>query len=202
MSIDYRALCAELVDELEDWIFCDDESEIDDAHLLIDRARAALAEPEPPADGEVETLARLLREENAEFTDGVSLGHLTSAERLRAADLLERLAESEPVGPTDEELNDTYWKAWHEHLDRTNSVLHAAGLRAVLARWGRPAITPIPVSERLPGPEDCDAEGCCWAIGGRGDWMRVYVIGRSWSNPVYTHWLPFHSLPLPEGGAA
>ena len=46
---DYRALCAELVDELEDWIFCDDEDEIADAHSLIDRARALLAEP--PAEG-------------------------------------------------------------------------------------------------------------------------------------------------------
>ena len=43
-----------------------------------------------------------------------------------------------PAGsePTDEELANTYWKAWHEYHDRTNSVLHAAGLRAVLARWG------------------------------------------------------------------
>ena len=61
-------------------------------------------------------------------------------------DLMQRtrlaLAQPEPVEPTDEELNDTYWKAWHEHLDRTNSVLHSAGLRAVLTRWGRPALTP------------------------------------------------------------
>jgi hypothetical protein len=28
---------------------------------------------------------------------------------------------------------------------------HTAGLRAVLARWGRSAIKPVPVSERLPG---------------------------------------------------
>jgi len=46
------------------------------------------------------------------------------------------LAKPEPEGPTDEELADTYWTAWHEHLDRTNSVLHTVGLRAVLARWG------------------------------------------------------------------
>ena len=68
--------------------------------------------------------------------------------------------------------------------------------RAALARWGRPAIEPVPVSDP-PGPEDCDAEGCCWAIGERGDWMCVYVIGRSWSNPIYTHWLPHWALPVP-----
>jgi hypothetical protein len=50
MSTDFRALCAELVDELEDWIYCDDESEITDTHSLINRARAALdAQPEPVA---------------------------------------------------------------------------------------------------------------------------------------------------------
>ena len=70
-------------------------------------------------------------------------------------------------------------------------------VRADLARYGRPAITPIPVSERLPTPEDCDVEGCCWAIGKSGHWMNVYVESRDWSCPVYTHWLPFHALPLP-----
>ena len=48
------------------------------------------------------------------------------------------LSQPKPVGPTDEELNDTYWAVWHKHLDRTNSVLHSVGLRAVLARWGQP----------------------------------------------------------------
>lgn len=83
----YKQLCAELVDELEGWIAYGDEIDIANAHVLIDRARVALTEPEPEV-------------------------------------------------PTDQELNDTYWKAWHEHFDRTNSVLHAVGLRAVLARWG------------------------------------------------------------------
>jgi len=89
----WRALCAELVDELEEWVAFGDVGEIELAHALIDRARAALAEPEPQ-------------------------------------------------GPTDEELADTYWKAWHEHLDRINPVLHAVGLRAVLARWGHLPLKP------------------------------------------------------------
>jgi hypothetical protein len=51
---DYRALCAELVNELEEWIVCDDEAEIVDVHALIDRARAALAEqPVGPTDEEL-----------------------------------------------------------------------------------------------------------------------------------------------------
>jgi len=82
-----------------------------------------------------------------------------------------------------------------------NSLVIARA-RALLAQPepqgpSRPAIEPVPVSERLPWPEDCDAEGCCWAIGERGNWMCVHVIGRSWTNPIYTHWLPHGALPVP-----
>ena len=48
---DFRALCAELVDELEDWIAFGDEADCADAHALVDRARAALAQPEIAPDG-------------------------------------------------------------------------------------------------------------------------------------------------------
>jgi hypothetical protein len=89
-----------------------------------------------------------------------------------------------------------------KELDERYDVHHSDVeiVRAALSRWGTPAIQPVPVSERLPGPDDCDAEGCCWAIGERGNWMCVHVIGRSWSNPIYTHWLPHWALPVPEDG--
>ena len=66
---DWRALCAELVDELEEWVAFGDVGEIELAHALIDRARAALAQPEPqgPTD---EELGKLLY---YEFT--TSTGH-------------------------------------------------------------------------------------------------------------------------------
>jgi hypothetical protein len=41
---DFRALCAELVNELEEWIGYGDEADCADAHAVVDRARAALAE--------------------------------------------------------------------------------------------------------------------------------------------------------------
>ena len=41
---DFRALCAELVDELEDWIVYGHPN----ADVLLDRTRAALAQPVPP----------------------------------------------------------------------------------------------------------------------------------------------------------
>jgi hypothetical protein len=57
---------------------------------------------------------------------------------------------------------------------------------------------PIPVSERLPGPEDCDAEGRCWIympdIGTAPTWWLVDPCD---IGPYHTHWLPAHALPVP-----
>jgi hypothetical protein len=77
-----------------------------------------------------------------------------------------------------------------------------AAARAAIAHFGRPAIEPVPVSERLPGPEDCDKEGCCWWWDyGQDSWsqgMPEYCINR------HTHWLPHYALPVPgvEGADA
>jgi len=122
------------------------------------------------------------------------------------------LAQPEPQGPSDEEIEAAarviygsmrfdrigYTEPW---VERGNSFAQDEArrcARAVLARWGRPVIEPVPVAERLPGSEDCDATGCCWAIDRRGDWVCIHVLGRSWSNPIYTHWLPHHALPVPQ----
>ena len=53
---------------------------------------------------------------------------------------------------------------------------------------------PIPVSERLPGPEDCNENGTCWA------WNPIHRIwGQYHLNPSFhTHWLSVNNLPLPE----
>jgi hypothetical protein len=55
--------------------------------LCVDRARAALAEPEPATDGEVAELVKWLRANSSGIYRPAA----------RAADLLERLAESEPT---------------------------------------------------------------------------------------------------------
>jgi hypothetical protein len=80
---DYRALCEELVEELEVWIGYGDEADCADAHAVVDRARAALAE--------------------------------------------------QPVGPTDEELDELFTE-----IDQSGeSESWRAFARAVLSRWGR-----------------------------------------------------------------
>jgi hypothetical protein len=76
--------------------------------------------------------------------------------------------------------------------------------RAALARWGSPSIEPVPVSERLPGPEDCDADGRCWCGSGgfideTGD-MPVEMPA-SWElrePDSQDDWvLPHYALPVP-----
>jgi hypothetical protein len=111
------------------------------------------------------------------------------------------LARPEPQGPTDAELIRAYQAAYQPAWERGEYYgCHVDGLRAVLARWGRPAIEPVPVSERLPGPEDCDAAGRCW-------WFSPPAWGPRTIRPCWTfdsetlegdtHWLPHWALPMP-----
>lgn len=62
-------------------------------------------------------------------------------------------------------------------------------------------MAPIPVSERLPGPEDCNAEGKCWMFGNvEGDWRLISIInpGVPRFKYCFSHWLPANALPFPE----
>jgi hypothetical protein len=64
------------------------------------------------------------------------------------------LAQPEPVGPTEHDIaelaEDIEWKQLpQDEATRPSFLLEFA--RAVLARWGRPTIKPVPASERLPG---------------------------------------------------
>lgn len=119
------------------------------------------------------------------------------------ADVLNRaraaLAQPEPEVPTDE---DRPMPAAIRDMPEQQQRWYALGWRAALARYGRPAIEPVPVSERLPGPEDCTADEECWywdLIS--GCWF--FLPGRP-LNDHYSHWLPHWALPVPgvEGADA
>lgn len=78
--------------------------------------------------------------------------------------------------------------------DMRDSVLSFA--RDLIARCGRPAITPIPVSERPWEQEGfCDANGCCW-------WFHRETFGRNacWcysrGSGVEAFCLPHWALPI------
>jgi hypothetical protein len=148
---DFRALCAELVDAYE-WCIEEYMTAPAEEDTLIQRARAALAQPEPqgPSDEDLDAL----------FTE------------------VDQSGESE---------------SWRTYA------------RAALARWGRPAIEPVPVSERLPGPEDCDEEGLCWWWDSDCRQTEAWCRGLSeYASGSYSHWLPHWALPVPgvEGADA
>ena len=119
-------------------------------------------------------------------------------------------AQPEPVGPTVMEiiaLRDEFAAVSDVYSTATGGqvkpglfrvVINTVALdyaRAVLARWGRPTIEPIPVSERLPGQEDCGPGGICWL------WDPVR---RVWHLTHFTYlnpgdfWLPYHALLIPR----
>jgi hypothetical protein len=111
-------------------------------------------------------------------------------ERL-AAEARDALAQPEPEGPTDEEL----WQIWHD-VDGSIPTI----FRAVLARFGRPAIEPVPASER-PWERDgwCDAEGRCWMANNELlEWAfrKQYKSLDSYYFYGYTHLLPHWALPV------
>ena len=69
-----------------------------------------------------------------------------------------------------------------------------------------PAPVPVPVSERLPGPEDCDAESRCWwgapalsstVTGSVHHRWRLCQANDRFGSELF--WLPAHALPMPQG---
>ena len=128
-----------------------------------------------------------------------------------------------PVAPTDEELMELMPQQMRDDLAAAARALtgdmpwpdnpkatvamriilnrHAVDhVRAALAKWGRhpespdSSTQPIPLSERLPGPEDCLDEGWAWFFNQRIGWRQAVLP----VSPGYTHWLPANALPTPE----
>ena len=139
--------------------------------------------------------------------------------RARAALAAEANGQASVVGePSEEELN-ALWNCCgiaDEHGHHEGNIFEFA--RAVLARYGhQPAPlaageqrhpAPVPVTDRLPSAEDCDAEGKCWwwvpvcppnSNSAFGDWQMHLFSEASYTAADATHWLPATALPLPQG---
>lgn len=143
-----------------------------EAHALAAEARAALAQPEPPADGEVTELVAWLRT-NADYSLQKA-ATATFKHFHRIADLLERLAQPEPEGPTDEEVISAAAKAgfayecagglFNSYIDSADikpDVLSFA--RDLLARWGNSA---------KPEPQGALEEHYEWELeDASGEWV-------------------------------
>jgi hypothetical protein len=138
------------------------------------------------------------------------------------------LAQPEPVTPTDEEIlalaesHEICYNAEHgrveypfvEGHDMRDELLSYS--RALIALCARPTIKPVPVAERLPGPEDCfsDQHGQrsykCWAqqYHTDNDGQPLRTVLEAWDlvdyrllarcRRWYYAWLPHHDLPLPQ----
>jgi len=127
-------------------------------------------------------------------------------------------------GPTDEQIMELMPEQLREDLATVSRLAaHGAGpdvgpgmfrvtlnagavahCRAVLTLWGRPAVEPVPVAERLPGPEDCDDQGRCWWLdrplkNGPAAWM----LRRPDDGVLipFIAWAPHWALPVPQEGA-
>jgi len=107
------------------------------------------------------------------------------------------LSQPEPEGPTDEEMEEApflYAPCWYNNdMAAAWEAGRNSGWCDALARFARPALKPVPVSESSPGEGDLDHEGACWM------WHPVnfhYCLCRP-DPSVHTHWLPHHALPVP-----
>jgi hypothetical protein len=135
----------------------------------------------------------------------IRCGWVTNFNADTLVQLIERhyasLAQPEPQGPNDEEISDLWSWAAGQDQGPWPTQQHCFA-RAVLARWGRPAIEPVPVAERLPGDADVNKYGQVWWFDSPEDnWIldtcedeELETINCS----RYTHWLPHHALPVPS----
>jgi hypothetical protein len=136
--------------------------------------------------------------------------------------------QQEGVKPTDADLDALERKHWkldsvveyepgqgcREVFERQETFDHRAFAHTVLARYGRPTFQPIPVSERLPGPDDC----CSNPRNGQGQWCWGWVwpggmdrddpipysgcwrmMRRQWLSDEALAWAPWWAIPLPGG---
>ena len=170
------------------------------------RVAAALTQPEPEDPTGNQAITRALIAVSGGlcyFTADAKHAQLLTVQKI----LLEALR-PEPEGVTARELQwpSSVAQGCHEAAAEAEpgspmqQLLVAAG--DLLENYARPAIKPVPVTERLPGPEDYDAENRCWwfcpaAILPSGQcayWCLAPADGsRSW----FTHWLPHQALPIP-----
>jgi hypothetical protein len=73
-------------------------------------------------------------------------------------------------------------------------INHAYAAGVAHGQGARPVIHPVPVIERLPELEDCDAEGGCWWFDPHSD--GAWYVDCYQGN--YTHWLPANALARPK----
>ena len=164
MDTDYRALCAELLDALDGWHQAVFETGTGwvrpDETYLLDRARAALAEPDGPAVPEGREPASVVREPSDEELRAVWCDGWNTSEEWGALNfaraVLARFGHHSPdatkmVGPAEEEVAELVAELRRICFDVAPCEADAITRAADLLGQRHPAPVPVPVSERLPG---------------------------------------------------
>ena len=150
---------------------------------VIARARAALAaEADGPAVPESREPASVIGEPSDEVLLGIAAQSMNVYGGIRPGEY--------------EEDNSCAIEVYGSEL--------IAFARAALAHRGHQP-EPIPLSERKPGPEDCNELNLCWFwlpdINGHEDLGEWQLQDRGWATDPdtdYTHWQPFHAISRPS----
>jgi hypothetical protein len=85
------------------------------------------------------------------------------------------------------DFNDGYMERMDDLRDRVRAAI------------GTPPLAPVPMSERMPGPEDCDNQGKCWFFFLLSDdptWTLEHYTSALCSGRFYR--LPHWAIPLPN----
>jgi hypothetical protein len=118
-----------------------------------------------------------------------------------ALEVLQRrglLVQSEPEGEAGELVKDLWECADSCTLAEKHGWARVMRRAAeLLTRHARPIIKPVPVAERLPGPEDYHPDND-WCWGWYGWRWRMMDSTCFYPGCETTHWLPHHILPLPN----
>jgi hypothetical protein len=211
---DWRALCAELLAALKNAIRVvyheDGTQHISTADSVIAKADAALAQPEQAGDLSDDELEDVF---NANcYTDDYGtylMDAETFADGARAAIALDRSRRAPVPVAVSEVAELAQWLRKHYEcaleLGRPDWAEKSARA-ADLLEQRHPA--PVPVSEWLPGPEDCIPHprtklgSWCWgfercevSLARPARWRLMHMETVEFEA---SHWLPAHALPIPS----
>ena len=225
---DWRALCAEQLPELRgmfERILCVARSsggptvgniqladQLLDAVVSWSATTLAQSEPQGPTKGDISELYRKHGGFNYDGMDEIEFENAVN----EALTLSGRPAvKPEPQGASVEAMAQIvyehamlatapkhakpHWPSWVD-LPNSDARIHSLNTaEIILTRWGRPAIKPVPVAERLPRAKDCDANGIFWAWDkGCLRWDAAFLDAAFPSDTDISHWLPHWALPVPQ----
>ena len=170
---------------------------------LIEEHYAALAEPEPEGSTD-EALASFTAWfcRNYPGPDTVICRPEWHAPRVfrAAAHAIARWGRQTAPPAEGEVAELVAWLRDHAYVLNPSAERKARRICVLLQHQALPGVA---VSERLPGPEDWDAEGRCWwfipaSVMPNGTCPCWCLAPAESPRPWFTHWRPANALPIPQ----